>query len=199
MSHHAAPENEPQTRSTDQPGVWLLASFRVSSSNPIVFDGRDVPGAVRELEDVTAIVEREGISVRGWYDITGFRSDADVLVWLTGATAEDLQWAYRELRRVSMLRPLVRTSSAILTPERELQAGPGAWCGVVTQQANGAHASAIDVSAPGAVAIDVSADRQVSIFETDAAEDLFTRLRGAGVPSFVGRLVAPVELVEVLQ
>ncbi len=48
---------------------------------------------------VDAIVKRldgvEGLTVRGWYDISGFRSDADVLVWMHAPTTEALQEGYR--------------------------------------------------------------------------------------------------------
>lgn len=39
----------------------------------------------------------EGLTVRGWYDISGFRADSDVLVWLHAPTTEALQAAYREI------------------------------------------------------------------------------------------------------
>lgn len=91
----------------------LFAVFRLSSSHPIVLDGRDVPGIVQELEDVVEVIGAEGVTVRGWYDVSGLRSDADIMVWLHGAAAEDLQWALRELRRTSLLRPLIRTWSAL--------------------------------------------------------------------------------------
>ncbi|WP_449281069.1 hydrogen peroxide-dependent heme synthase [Leucobacter sp.] len=96
------------------PGAFaLFAVFRLSSSHPLVIDGRDVPGSVRELEDVTELIENEGVTLRGWYDVSGMRSDADLMVWLHGAAAEDLQWALRELRRSSLLRPLIRTWGAM--------------------------------------------------------------------------------------
>jgi len=91
----------------------LFAVFRLSSSHPIVLDGRDVPGIVQELEDVVEVIGAEGVTVRGWYDVSGLRSDADIMVWLHGAAAEDLQWALRELRRTSLLRPLIRTWGAL--------------------------------------------------------------------------------------
>lgn len=37
----------------------------------------------------------EGLTVRGWYDLSGFRADADVLIWLHAPTTEALQEAYR--------------------------------------------------------------------------------------------------------
>ncbi|MBK0422309.1 chlorite dismutase family protein [Leucobacter sp. CSA2] len=94
-----------------EPGAVLISVFRQSSSHPLVLDAREVGGAVQELEDVIGVVESEGASIRGWYDTSGLRGDADLMLVLTGAAIEDLQWAVRELRRTSLLRPLIRTWS----------------------------------------------------------------------------------------
>ncbi len=40
-----------------------------------------------------------GIDVRGMYDVSGMRADADVMLWLHGPTAEGLQGALRDFRR----------------------------------------------------------------------------------------------------
>lgn len=192
--HHAAHADEP--RPSDAIGAkvgasWLFATFRVSSSHPTVFDGRDVPGAVRELEDVVDVVAGEGVQVRGWYDITGFRSDADVMVWLTGNAPEDLQWAYRQLRRTGILRPLVRTSSEIVTAASTPGGDAGSWLAVVAAAAAGRG---------GTPANDISTGQTIELLEHDSADELFGVLsRGVGAPRHVGRLIAPVELVEVLQ
>ena len=90
----------------------LFAVFRTSSSHPAVFDGHDVPTVVREFEDVVSEVAAEHVTVRGIYDVSGMRADADIMLWLTGRAAEDLQWALRQLRRTTMLRPLIRVWGA---------------------------------------------------------------------------------------
>lgn len=91
----------------------MFAVFRVSSSHPVVLDGLDVPGVVREFEDAIGIIERESVTLRGCYDVSGMRHDADLMLWLHGSAAEDLQWALRELRRTALLEPLVRTWGAV--------------------------------------------------------------------------------------
>ena len=53
--------------------------------------------------------------MRGSYDLSGIRSDADVMLWLHGSAVEDLQWALRELRRTELLRPLIRVWNTIGT------------------------------------------------------------------------------------
>lgn len=103
---------EPAEGAGAQP-FTLFAVFRVSSSHPTVLDGRDVEAAVRELEDVVSEFADVNVTLRGWYDVSGMRADADLMVWLHGAAAEDLQWALRQLRRTELLRPLVRVWGAV--------------------------------------------------------------------------------------
>lgn len=91
----------------------MFAVFRTSSSHAEIFDGRDVPGIVEELEDVFRMIGDEGVVVRGIYDVSGMRHDADLMFWLHGNSAEDLQWALRQLRRTALVKPLIRTWSAV--------------------------------------------------------------------------------------
>ena len=46
-------------------------------------------GLLAELDAI------EGLQTRGWYDVAGYRADADVLVWWHAPTPEALQAAYR--------------------------------------------------------------------------------------------------------
>ena len=39
-----------------------------------------------------------GVTVRGWYDVAGYRADADILVWLHGPDPRALQRAYQGVR-----------------------------------------------------------------------------------------------------
>lgn len=66
-----------------------------------------------ELEDIVRLVEESGVVVRGFYDVSGLRSDADLMVWLHGDTAEELQLALRRLRRTELLRTLLPTWNAM--------------------------------------------------------------------------------------
>ncbi|MBG6182141.1 chlorite dismutase [Arthrobacter sp. CAN_A214] len=54
------------------------------------------------LGDVLGSIEGTGVVVRGFYDVSAMREDADVMVWLHGPRAEDLQMAIRRLRRTAM-------------------------------------------------------------------------------------------------
>ncbi|GAA3891121.1 chlorite dismutase family protein [Leifsonia kafniensis] len=101
-----APEASPQ-------GFTLFAVLRKDPANPDDLDGRDVPHAVNELDDVIALVEAEGVTVRGFYDVSGLRADADVMIWTHADEAETLQWAHRELRRTRLLKSLLPTWNAM--------------------------------------------------------------------------------------
>ncbi len=47
-------------------------------------------------------VEATGVTIRGWYDISGFRADADLMVWLLADDPRKLQAAYHALRRTAL-------------------------------------------------------------------------------------------------
>ncbi|GAA2466616.1 hydrogen peroxide-dependent heme synthase [Agromyces soli] len=106
LRHASEPEQSPE-------GYTLFAVLRKDPARPDDLDGRDVPRFVGELDGVIALVENEGVTVRGLYDVSGLRADADVMIWLHGPTAEGLQWALRELKRSRLLRALLPTWNAM--------------------------------------------------------------------------------------
>ena len=55
-------------------------------------------GAI-DLGPAIAAVEARDVTIRGFYDVSGLRADADLMIWLHGESPETLQWALRELRR----------------------------------------------------------------------------------------------------
>ncbi len=54
-----------------------------------------------------------GVTLRGFYDVSGLRADADVMVWQVGESAEALQAAQRTLRRSRELSALTPTWAAM--------------------------------------------------------------------------------------
>lgn len=66
----------------------MYAVFREDPSRPSPGE-RAISGISDRLEGV------EGLTVRGWYDVSGFRADADLLIWMHAPTPEALQSAYR--------------------------------------------------------------------------------------------------------
>jgi chlorite dismutase len=58
--------------------------------------------AVSELEGVVAAAAERGVTIRGFYDVSGFRADADVMIWLHGDDAQAIQSVLREIRRTDL-------------------------------------------------------------------------------------------------
>ncbi|OKL54551.1 hypothetical protein BSZ39_03595 [Bowdeniella nasicola] len=44
----------------------------------------------------------KNVTLRGWYDVSGFRADADIMMWIHGEDVDDLQAAYHEVRNLLM-------------------------------------------------------------------------------------------------
>ena len=61
------------------------------------------PDSGAALEAAASELEAAGVSVRGFYDVSAMRADADIMIWLHGSQAEDLQSAVRTLRRTATL------------------------------------------------------------------------------------------------
>lgn len=73
---------------------------------------RAIPGAlgteredvIAELKKFFAGLEEEGkVVVRGIYDISGIRAEADVMIWWHAEEFEDIQKAYNDFRRTTVL------------------------------------------------------------------------------------------------
>lgn len=73
---------------------------------------------VSPLHDPEAIAAEKtvldtGVSIRGWYDIGGFRADADLMLWTLADNPHQLQAAYHALRRSDLGRDLEPVWSCI--------------------------------------------------------------------------------------
>ncbi|ANH36837.1 Chlorite dismutase precursor [Nocardioides dokdonensis FR1436] len=71
-----------------------------------VFRLRDVLGEeadraaeAAEVEELFAALAADDVIVRGVYDVSGLRADADLLVWIHAVDSEQLQDAYHRFRR----------------------------------------------------------------------------------------------------
>ncbi|MDE0547078.1 hydrogen peroxide-dependent heme synthase [Microbacterium sp. C7(2022)] len=71
------------------------------------------PAPIGDLAPAVAEVEAMGVTVRGWYDVSGLRADADLMVWLHGGQPEVLQAALRTLRRAEPLSGLLPVWNAM--------------------------------------------------------------------------------------
>jgi peroxiredoxin len=86
------------------------AMWSVFSVNTPLGDNRDV--MAKEVEDLFAQLEADGVVTRGVYDIGGLRADADFMVWWHAERIEDVQRAYRSLLRTELGLLLEPTWSA---------------------------------------------------------------------------------------
>jgi hydrogen peroxide-dependent heme synthase len=87
----------------------LYAAFAAGNGD------RCLPDAERAAAAATAneALQSTDASVRGVYSVTGYRHDADVLLWLVGPTADGLQDALIAFRRTALGRALNPFWSAI--------------------------------------------------------------------------------------
>jgi chlorite dismutase len=54
---------------------------------------------IDDLAGAVSTVEADGVTVRGFYDVSSLRADADLMVWLHGPDPQKLQAALRRIRR----------------------------------------------------------------------------------------------------
>jgi chlorite dismutase len=81
------------TGPTPEPAAYALwAVFR----RPVVLTDLERP-VLESVHDAPV----DGVEIRGFYDVSGLRADADILVWLVGPHAESLQESLRRLRRAA--------------------------------------------------------------------------------------------------
>lgn len=118
--------------STAGPSGYTLWS--VLRRDPARTAGADVDS----LDAAVSRVEQRGVTVRGFYDVSSLRADADLMIWLHDGEPQTLQWALRELRRSTQLSTLLPTWNAMgVHREAEFSAnhlpsymagkGPGDW------------------------------------------------------------------------
>ncbi|KJL39294.1 chlorite dismutase [Microbacterium terrae] len=104
MSETAAPQSEREPLA-----YTLWAVFRRDPA---------APAPSGDLTEALATVEAAGITVRGFYDVSGMRADADLMVWLHAQpdqadAPEALQAALRTLRRAAPLSGLIPVWNAM--------------------------------------------------------------------------------------
>ncbi|HJA04230.1 MAG TPA: chlorite dismutase family protein [Candidatus Microbacterium stercoravium] len=91
--------------SGDDFSLWTV--WRRDPQRPVTTDDTAALAAV--VDELAA----SGVTIRGFYDVSAMRADADLMIWLHGPVAEDLQAATRRLRRTELLAPLVMSWSGM--------------------------------------------------------------------------------------
>jgi hydrogen peroxide-dependent heme synthase len=102
----SAPERTPHAgkRAKDLNEViryTLWSVFRLRDVLP-----EDRAGYADEVEELYAQLAAKDVTVRGTYDVSGLRADADVMIWWHAETADALQDAYNRFRRTKLGRAL---------------------------------------------------------------------------------------------
>lgn len=86
-------------------GYALWAVLRRDPAKPSASGESARASLSQAIDTVTA----KGVTIRGFYDVSSMRSDADLMIWLHGEEPEVLQWALRQLRRSEQLNVLLPT------------------------------------------------------------------------------------------
>src|SRR4051812_387926 len=81
--------------------MWSVFSLR-----DLLGEQSDRDAEAREVEDLVGKLETGDLVVRGFYDLSGLRADADLMVWWHAEEIETLQEAYQQLRRTAFGRRL---------------------------------------------------------------------------------------------
>jgi len=79
----------------------LWSVFRLRGVLP-----EDRTGYADEVEELFAQLAAKDVTVRGTYDVSGLRADADLMIWWHAETADALQEAYNLFRRTRLGRAL---------------------------------------------------------------------------------------------
>lgn len=95
MSHTSA-ESVTKTASQAQAfTLWTVFKRDADASAPDA-------SAAAAFDELAAGFAEQNITLRGAYDVSAMRADADVMVWLVGPSAEGLQAAVRHIRRSAL-------------------------------------------------------------------------------------------------
>ena len=79
--------------------MWSV--FRLRDVLGPIDGGADRAAEGAEVEKLFAELAEADVVVRGVYDVSGLRADADVMLWTHATTSEELQSAYHRFRRTA--------------------------------------------------------------------------------------------------
>jgi peroxiredoxin len=80
--------------------MWSVFSLRDT------FGDAERAEEIAEVEELFAKLAADDVVIRGLYDVSGLRADADLMVWWHASTVEALQDAYNRFRRTAVGRRL---------------------------------------------------------------------------------------------
>ena len=95
---------EPTKKARDLNKVIRYTLWSVFRLRDVLPDDRT--GHAAEVEELFAQLAEKDVTVRGTYDVSGLRADADVMIWWHAENSDDLQEAYNRFRRTRLGRAL---------------------------------------------------------------------------------------------
>lgn len=102
-AHGTAPATSPapaaESRNAEGDDRLYYALYTVFARDPHLQAPAPGPEAAAELERLEQELSEQGVTVRGLYDVSAMRDDADLMVWTHAENPEDLQAAVRRFRR----------------------------------------------------------------------------------------------------
>lgn len=99
VQHSAADENRRGREEGETLHYALYTVFAHSGARPAEANTDE---ARAEFEKVAEQLAADGVTLRGIYDVSAMRDNADVMIWTHGATPEKLQAAVRKIRRTAL-------------------------------------------------------------------------------------------------
>ncbi|MFD9205609.1 hydrogen peroxide-dependent heme synthase [Streptomyces sioyaensis] len=102
----AAPEKSPNAgkKAKDLNEVIRYTLWSVFKLREVLPDDRS--GYAEEVEELFAQLAAKDVVVRGTYDVSGLRADADLMIWWHSESSDALQEAYNLFRRTRLGRAL---------------------------------------------------------------------------------------------
>lgn len=119
MTDSAAAEGAPDPiAQPDGYTLWVVLRRDPAGSGSAIADDADTgaeleASATAEIDAVVEQAAENGVTVRGFYDVSGLKADADLMYWIWGADPQAIQAVARELRRTALLRGLLPTWNAM--------------------------------------------------------------------------------------
>ncbi len=100
---HAKPTDEQVEAINSGIRYAMYSVFRVATPlGHSQVEGSSRESMARQVQHVVESLGRMDVHTRGFYDVSGFRADADLMVWWHAETVEGLQRAYQLLRRTAL-------------------------------------------------------------------------------------------------
>ena len=115
VQHSAADENRRGREEGETLHYALYTVFARSGARPAEANTDE---ARAEFEQLTEQLAAEGVTLRGIYDVSAMRDNADIMIWTHGQNPEKLQAAVRKIR----VYPFVRSYDwYYMNPERRAE------------------------------------------------------------------------------